>query len=354
MACDGILIYTLKWNFHKLYIWIVLFIIFIFKFQELEFKNLDIRYKELQRSRDALLIEKSDTINHLNKNLEESQRHCQNLISKPDLTQENFNLQRTINNLERQTEDMQKTINNLTQRLETTSAELELMDSALCDPNSSDSIRLLSSSKRNLSGSTPLHPSNNDDRLGRLKSELYRSMSNQKLKREEIKKMEQQIIAKNEEIKRLRDDENNALVQMNQYKEEAERLGNKLKLLNSQLEKSDESELELEKTKFLLKDSQNEMDRVKNLYVTISNEKDELMCKLNEFNKSDLNREVFAAKEKLNSMERALEINGLKCTELLKKLEREKDEHENIVKEIQEKLENGEFLYYLFFNSKLI
>lgn len=77
---------------------------------------MDIRYKELQRSRDALLIEKSDTINHLNKNLEESQRHCQNLISKPDLTQENFNLQRTINNLELQTEDMQKTINNLTLR----------------------------------------------------------------------------------------------------------------------------------------------------------------------------------------------------------------------------------------------
>lgn len=231
------------------------------------------------------------------------------------------------------------------------------MDSALCDPNSSDSIRLLSSSKRNLSGSTPLHSSNNDDRLGRLKNELYRSMTNQKLKREEIKKMEQQLMGKNEEIKRVRDDENKALVQMNQYKEEAERLGNKLKLFNSQLEKVDGTEidsvkLELEKTKFLLKDSQNETDRVKNLYITISNEKDELISKLNEFNKNDLNREIFAAKEKLNSLERALEMNELKCTELMKKLEREKEDHEIIVKGLEEKLENGEFFLHYYNKPK--
>lgn len=89
-----------------------------FEDRDNEFKRLMIQYNELQKSRDGILFEKSDLINHLNKRLDESQRQCQEMIvrqgASENSTQENVRLRREITSLEQKIEEMQHTINNLT------------------------------------------------------------------------------------------------------------------------------------------------------------------------------------------------------------------------------------------------
>lgn len=85
-----------------------------------EVKRLMIQNTELHKSREAILIDKSDTINQLTQKLEASQRQCQNFLLRTsadsDVMQDNARLMRSIAALEQQTEDMQKTINGLTTR----------------------------------------------------------------------------------------------------------------------------------------------------------------------------------------------------------------------------------------------
>lgn len=91
-----------------------------FEDRDNEFKRLMIQYNELQKSRDGILFEKSDLINHLNKRLDESQRQCQEMIMRQSgsesSNQENTRLRREITSLEQTIEEMQQTINSLTMK----------------------------------------------------------------------------------------------------------------------------------------------------------------------------------------------------------------------------------------------
>lgn len=86
--------------------------------RETELKRLMIQNNELHKSREVMLLDKSDTINQLNKQLDESQRQCQSLIMKhgadSTMIQENLKLSRTVAALEMRSEEMQKTIQDLT------------------------------------------------------------------------------------------------------------------------------------------------------------------------------------------------------------------------------------------------
>lgn len=81
-----------------------------------EVKTISTRYTELQRSRDAMLVEKSETINQLSRSVEDSQRHCQMLMAKND-GQTEARLQGRIHELTDQVDVMQKTIGQLEMRL---------------------------------------------------------------------------------------------------------------------------------------------------------------------------------------------------------------------------------------------
>lgn len=88
-----------------------------------EVKRLQIQNTELHKSRESMLIDKSDTINQLTQKLEVSQRQCQNFIMKnsggdSELVQENVRLMRTVSALEQHADEMQKTIDGLTARYE--------------------------------------------------------------------------------------------------------------------------------------------------------------------------------------------------------------------------------------------
>lgn len=79
-------------------------------------KRADSNYKELQRTREALLVEKAETINQLSKTIEDSQRQCQQLMANGDYVQENCQLKNTINSLSRQNEELQQSVGNLTRK----------------------------------------------------------------------------------------------------------------------------------------------------------------------------------------------------------------------------------------------
>lgn len=91
-----------------------------FEDRDSEFKRLMIQYNELQKSREGILYDKSDTINQLTKRLDESQRQCQGLILRQgcseSMTQETLRLKLENVNLEQKIEEMRQTINSLTTR----------------------------------------------------------------------------------------------------------------------------------------------------------------------------------------------------------------------------------------------
>lgn len=209
---------------------------------EHEYKHLDIRYKELQRSREAMLIEKSEIINQLSRNLEESQRHVQDLLSRPDSTSENRRLQNAIRTIEYQKDEMSHTVNKLQKKLQEQSSELELMDSLIheFDVNNASFAEMTKFVHRDplkaTNSSTPMSP---EVRLVKVKEELCKSLNNIKMKREEIKILEQQVAEKDKEIQELRRDESKNLIELNKYRDEVMRLEGKISLIQSEIAKND-------------------------------------------------------------------------------------------------------------------
>lgn len=165
--------------------------------------------------------------------LDDAQKRCEELLSRPDYFQENLRLQKLIASLQEQIQGMEKTINSLKERLEMTTAELDSMDSVLLQHNQEDTPRRLSQTQGRVVGSTPLNPL---DRMGNLKEELYRALANIKSKREEIRKMQQTLEDKQLEIKQLKLEENKSLVQISTLKEDNIKLQNKLRVLEEEFE----------------------------------------------------------------------------------------------------------------------
>lgn len=389
-----------------------------------ELDNMNTRYQALQESHQLMLCEKASKINELSYALNETQKRCEDLLSRPDYFQENIRLQKLISSLQEQIKSMEKTINSLKERLEITTAELDSMDTVLHQYNQEDTPRRLSQTEGHVVGSTSLNPI---EKVGNLKQELYRALANLKNKREAIRKLQQTIEEKQAEIKLLKQDENKSLVHISTLKEENIKLQNKLKVLEEEFEQlknsqvietpgevdnqakalqeelqdvklqlqkeaeknlkfeydrknldtqlknleidleelkqeheslklnyeqilkenlglkqkqtSDNLRLELEKHKFLLKDSQAECDRLKNLYVEISNAKEALSYEMDKLLKSDNAKELQNEKEKVANLQRALKLTELKYSELSKILETEKLCHEKELSDLREKLE---------------
>ncbi|XP_053695393.1 myosin heavy chain, striated muscle [Sabethes cyaneus] len=377
-----------------------------------ELRRSEVRYKELQSLRDTLLVEKTEIIQRLQSNLEESQRQCETLMTKTmnltSYSQDNLRLKSKLNALEQQTQDMQCTINKLTNRLEASNNELKLMDSLVCSKDATemsveDAACTFAATHKNLVGSTPINANMKitEEKVTKLKHELLICMNGQKEKRETIQRLEADLAARESEIQQLKKDESQALVQMNHYKEEAYRVNEKLKILENELDKFykkdknssrhgrrssfdkqdvledkifalqqekmeledrisllektnntleeknktleassnslDAVKLELEKQKFLLSDAQQECERLKNRYIDLSNSKDAVSRELAALKSQDIANELLIQKEQVSSLERALRLAELKSSELSKMLEREKADHEQLLKEFHER-----------------
>lgn len=304
------------------------------KFDDLEHehKNLEIRYKELHRSRESLLIEKSETVNQLNKNLEDAQRQCHDLLSRPNYSQENRQLQHLIHSMESDKTDMSRTINKLQKRLQEQTDEMELMDSVVqeCGGNNftfSESTKFIHRDPlKNKNSSTPIAP---EARFSRVKEELCKSLNNIKTKREEIKILEQQLREKDDEIKQLKIDENKALVQMNQFRDETIRLKSKTTILENEFEKArqlsnshtcatdEKHEESLKNLQEQAEKLQEELNRVKADYETLTMQNAELAenekeCrdKINQLNvelsASEMSEDLKKERAKVQALEESL------------------------------------------------
>uniref|UniRef100_A0A0A1XP57 Golgin subfamily B member 1 n=1 Tax=Zeugodacus cucurbitae TaxID=28588 RepID=A0A0A1XP57_ZEUCU len=102
---------------------------------------------------------------------------------------------------------------------------------------------------------------------------------------------------------------------------------------------ADNMRLELEKHKFLLKDAQAECDRLKNLYIEISNAKEAMGYEIEKLRHTDSIKELQEQREKIANLQRALQLAEVKSSELTKILETEKMCHERDVKTLKDRWE---------------
>lgn len=231
-----------------------------------------------------------------------------------------------------------------------------------------------------------------EDRLQRFKQEFNRCLADQREKRLEILQLKEQLSARNDEIQQLKVDENKALVEWNTHKETSERLTNKLKTAESELAalrrrspshtrslndisrksqgvdhssvasppmqkqleemttRNDELQKLLEeKMKECaihtddgpLKESRDECLRLKNLYMALSSEKDELMRELAKIRAFDVHKELSEQNKTIVALQKALDATELKCDELNKMLESEKQNAHDKIEELKMKHQRG-------------
>lgn len=99
--------------------------------------------------------------------------------------------------------------------------------------------------------------------------------------------------------------------------------------------------LECEKEKFLAKDAKQECTRLKEMYIQINDEKEEIMRKLRHMETMDTNKELLEHRNLVASLERSLQLAEMKYNEISKILEREKIDHETQMQHLRTKYEQG-------------
>lgn len=122
-----------------------------------------------------------------------------------------------------------------------------------CSNQQDESLEYFKKNRSSIVGSTPI---NTNDEINRLKKELDRCTISLNTSKVEIESLETQLQSKIDENNQLKDDENNALVQVAHYKEECQRLNGKLSLLDSELKYGDA----LEHQKKRLEEFQDQID----------------------------------------------------------------------------------------------
>lgn len=200
-----------------------------------ELDQINSRYNALQSGHETMLVDKAAKINELSQALDEAQMRCNQLSARPDLQAENRRQQQCIVDLKARIAYLEQTVASLHERLNETTTELDLIDSVIQQHQADESptSRLSQMGGSRLVGSTPLNPL---DRVGHIKQELYRALGNLKNKREEVRRLEKLLEERNQELRVLRDQENQSLVQLETLNEGKMRLENKVKAMQQELE----------------------------------------------------------------------------------------------------------------------
>lgn len=93
--------------------------------RDIELRTMEAKYREVQKTREVLMIEKTETINQLTEQLERTQRQCQDLLAAQSLEKsstrtdaENSKLRVKVANLEQHIDDLQKTTDGLLKELD--------------------------------------------------------------------------------------------------------------------------------------------------------------------------------------------------------------------------------------------
>ncbi|KAH8294647.1 hypothetical protein KR018_000857 [Drosophila ironensis] len=364
-----------------------------------ELDQLQVRYNTLQSGHETMLLDKAAKINELNQALDVAQSRCNQLASRPDLEAENERLKQCVSELNARLAALEKTIAGLNNRVIETTTELDLMDTLLQQHQLDDTpnTQLSQVGASRVVGSTPLNPL---EKVSHIKQELYRALANLKTKRDEVRRFEKLLEERNQEVRSLRDQENQSLVQLATLKEDKTRLENRVKSLQEELQEvqshpqleaqlanlmgerntlsdhnrqieeqlrnvekqlqelrqehesleeshrqlqshstEDNLRLDLERHKILLKDAHSEVERLKKLYADIASNKESLEYDLKKLRQSDTVMELQAQSQQLAAAQRSLQLAELKSEELSKILEAEKHNHERELQELRQKSE---------------
>lgn len=93
--------------------------------REVELRTMEAKYREVQKTREVLMIEKTETINQITEQLERTQRQCQDLLATQSLEKssartdaENTKLRNKVAALEQHIDDLQKTTDGLLKELD--------------------------------------------------------------------------------------------------------------------------------------------------------------------------------------------------------------------------------------------
>ncbi|KAI8045615.1 trichohyalin [Drosophila gunungcola] len=200
-----------------------------------ELEQMTSRFNALQSGHESMLLDKAAKINELSQALDVAQERCNQINSRPGLEAENQRQQQCIGDLKARIASLEQVIASLNTRVHETTAELDLMDSLLQQHHADESPKgkLSQVGGSRLVGSTPLNPL---DRVSHIKQELFRALANLKSKREEVRRLEKHLDERNQELRVLRDQENQSLVELATIKEDKMRLENKVKAMQQELE----------------------------------------------------------------------------------------------------------------------
>lgn len=139
----------------------------------------------------------------------------------------------------------------------------------------------------------------------------------------------------NETIKELEDERDKIEEKYREACLDIAQLQGKLTMIESQ------PCLNCEKEKFLAKDSHQECIRLKELYLNVHEEKEEVTRKLKQIETLDVNKELMEQRNMVASLERTLQLTEMKCNELTKILDREKIDYEHQIQNLRSKYEQG-------------
>nr|CAB3229918.1 centrosomal protein of 152 kDa-like [Phallusia mammillata] len=173
-----------------------------------ECDQLRLRLQTALKDSENLLLEKTDTINRLSRNLEEAQNQCQTLLAGSGestyLHQQLSNITKEKIAIEEKTKAMQVDLNE-------TKDQLKMFENAFHlgvtqRPQTSDGMtdsysELMGGVRRNIDWKTPKIPGKktSDDLVGSLRHELERALMSNKDKRDQITSLQNQIKGLSEE-----------------------------------------------------------------------------------------------------------------------------------------------------------
>lgn len=270
-------------------------------------------------------------------------------------------------------------------RLDSTTAELEQMTDGSIHGEITTNGLAETPLSRNFNTKTAAASTNTplvviEDRLTRFKQEFNRRMSDQRAKQQEIAMLKEQLDRQMIEIDRMRSDENRALIEVNTSREKIERLENKLKIAETELndlraatttDGADphntpqyQSSLtrfgELERQLLLLqkenenfrqncdhlratiKELEDERDRISEKCRIATAAQDALQSKCGTIEKERLEQQAI-----VNHLEMTLQSCEKKCDHLMRILDREQIDYETSIQHLNTEPDQGKLLVFL-------
>ncbi|XP_075231318.1 uncharacterized protein LOC142330119 isoform X2 [Lycorma delicatula] len=207
-----------------------------------EIKKLEDRLSDIQGKLGSLIVEKSETITVLMKDLEESQAQCRQLMAS-NISHDNLRLQQKLDDLIKEKEENSKTIDSLKSECNMLRNDLEQLESishlGFTSASASDSVVQLGLTSKNGSNGVTDTTSKQQcydsnlylsDTNNRLKDELHRALLGQRTKRSEIKRLQEKLDRRENQISEMKKQERVYLAEVETLKSDMTKLLSELKI----------------------------------------------------------------------------------------------------------------------------